>query len=196
LASYKIVAATKMNRPHLTLFPLPTLALLLASALTAPAQQIALLAHDLSGFALDMTVSQVAAVAGKPLTAFGAGHYQVTIDTIDYDFGFSAQGHLYRIDSLQQMGIFVPDSVFASTLIARLMQKFGPPQTNQLPSGPAIWMYQETYTGPKGEKLSRETESLTVLLAGEKGQPVSVEIQLIAPRIQRRDAERPPVPPK
>lgn len=154
-------------------------------------QQTGLLAHDLSGFTLDMTTAEVAAVAGKPLTAVGAGHYQVTVLGIDYDFGFTPLGHLYRIDSRQQLGLFTPDPAFAPTLTERLIKKFGQPFSNQLIAGPAIWMFEEPYTGPKGEKLTREIESLTVLVTGAKGDPVVVEMQLVAPRILRRDGEKP-----
>jgi hypothetical protein len=57
-------------------------------------------------------------------------------------------------------------------------------------------MFQETYTGAKGEKLNRENESLIVLLAGGNGKPVSVEFQLFAPRILRRDAQSSSAAPK
>jgi hypothetical protein len=153
------------------------------------AQQTGLLAHDLSGFTLDMTVDQVTAVAAKPLIRIAAGHYQVAVYGTDYDFGFTPLGHLYRIDSRQQLGLFTPDPAFAPTLTDRLIKKFGPPLSNQLITGPAIWMFEEPYTGAKGEKLTRETESLTVLVTGGKADPVAVEMQLVAPRILRRDNE-------
>jgi hypothetical protein len=171
------------------------IAVFLAAA-TATAQPTGLLAHDLSGFTLDMTVDQVASLANRALNTRGPGHYQVTIDNIDYDFGFSAKGHLYRIDSRQHFGPVTLDSAFAATLTDRLSKKFGPPQSNQLPTGPAVWMFQEPYTGANGEKQTRESESLVVLVAGGNGAPFSVEMQLIAPRIQRRDTENPPAPPK
>jgi hypothetical protein len=183
------LAVLRTTGPSLCL----ALAVFLAASGSAPAQQAALLAHDLSGFTLDMTYAQVTLVATKPLTWVGTDQYQVTVDGIDYNFTFSAQGHLYRIDSRQVFGHITLDSNFVPTLIDRLTQKFGPPQSNQLLSGPAIWMFQESYTGPKGEKLTRESESLIVLVNASATEPVSVEIQLAAPRIQRRDAE--PHPP-
>ena len=160
--------------------------------LSAWAQQGGLLAHDLSGFALDMTVEQVASVANWPLTPTGTGQYQVMIDGIDYSFGFSAAGHLFRIDSRQELLPFPLDAAFAADLTRRLTEKFGQPLSNQLPTGPIVWMYQESYAGAKGEKLTRETESLTVLVAGGTTEPVTVEMQMIAPRIERRDAQTAP----
>lgn len=183
-----------MNSPLRRPFPARSLAsaVVLCSlfAGTSVGQQTGLLAHDLSGFALDMTVDQVAAVAGKPLAPIAAGHYQVTIYGTDYDFGFTPLGHHYRIDSRQQLGLFTPDPAFAPTLTERLTKKFGQPLSNQLIAGPAMWMFEEPYTGPKGEKLTRETEILTVLVTGGKGEPVAVEMQLVAPRILRRDGEK------
>ena len=170
--------------------------LLGASATIGPAQENSLLAHDINGFALDMTVEQVTALADGPLVSAGSGQYQVSKEGIDYDFSFSASGHLYRIDSRQELPNFTPDAAFASDLTDRLAKKFGPPQSNQLPQGPAAWMFQETYIGAKGEKLTRENESLIVLLAGGNGHPVSVEFQLTSPRIQRRDAQSPSAAPK
>jgi hypothetical protein len=153
-------------------------------------QQTGLLAHDLSGFTLDMTVDEVAAVAGKPLVTVGAGHYQITVYGTDYDFGFTPLGHLYRIDSRQKLALMTPDATFSPTLIERLIKKFGKPSSNQLLAGPAVWMFEEPYAGPKGEKLTRETESLTVLVTSGNSEPVTVEMQMVAPRILRRDSEK------
>jgi hypothetical protein len=175
-------------------FIAPVLALFLVATTAAPAQQAGLLAHDLSGFALDMTVDQVASVANRALTTLAPGHYKVSIDTVDYDFGFSSEGHLYRVRSRQHFGQFTADSAFAAALTDRLSKKFGPPQSNQLPTGPATWVFQEFYQGVKGQKLSRETESLTVQIAGGNGAFPSVEMQLTAPKIQRRDAPTPSAP--
>ncbi|MGA2219831.1 MAG: hypothetical protein ABSG51_17200 [Terracidiphilus sp.] len=166
--------------------------LVFGCGLAAGAQQGGLMAHDLSGFALDMTVDQVASVANRPLTPTGTGQYQVMIDGIDYSFGFSSAGHLFRIDSRQQLVPFPVDAAFAADLTRRLTRKFGQPMSNQLPAGPVVWMYQESYVGAKGEKLTRETESLTVLVAGGTTEPVTVEMQMIAPRIERRDAQTAP----
>jgi hypothetical protein len=57
-------------------------------------------------------------------------------------------------------------------------------------------MFLEAYTGAQGEKLTRESESLIVMVAGGNGQPVSVELQLTSPRILRRDAQSPSAAPK
>ena len=148
-----------------------------------------LLAHDINGFSLDMTVEQVAAVAHRPLSPLGGGDYKVTVEGIEYGFGFSVLGHLFRIDSKQPLGHFIPDGDFAATLTNKLSKKFGPPQSNQLPGGPAFWTFLEAYT-TNGETLNRETESLSVMLGAGYGEPVSLEMKLMDFRIMRRDIEK------
>ena len=156
------------------------------------AQNNGLLAHDLNGFALDMTVAQVEAAANKPLVSLGGNQYQTNVEGIDYIFGFTALKHLYRIDSKQQLGSFDPDSAFAEMLTSRLEKKFGPPQLNQLPTGPAFWNFKENYADGSGHKASRETESLLVVLdSSGADKMVSVKMQLTDLRIQRRDEHEP-----
>jgi hypothetical protein len=161
--------------------------LLIASTSASLAQKNGLLSHDINGFSLDMTVQQVAVVAHEPLSSLGGGQYQVNVDGIDYNFGFSVLGHLFRIDSKQQLGHFIPDGAFAATLTNKLSKKFGPPQLNQLPGGPASWEFLEVYTNPNGQSVNRTTESLSAMLGGGWGQPISLEMKLIDFRIMRRD---------
>ncbi len=163
---------------------------LIAFVHTSNAQGKGLLAHDINGFALDMTVQEVTTAAHRPLIPLGRGQYQVKVDGVDYDFGFSVLGHLFRIDSKQELGRFIPDGAFGATLTNQLSNKFGPPQTNQLPGGPAFWSFLEEYTDANGQKLNRETESLSAMLGGGYGQPVSLEMKLMDFRIVRRDLAR------
>jgi hypothetical protein len=88
------------------------------------------------------------------------------------------------------LGRFIPDGAFGATLTNKLSEKFGPPQTNQLPGGPAFWTFLERYTDANGQRLNRETESLSVMLGGGYGQPVSLEMKLMDFRIMRRDVEK------
>jgi len=143
-----------------------------------------------------MTVQEVTAVAHRPLIPLGRGQYQVKMDGIDYDFGFSVLGHLFRIDSKQELGRFIPDRAFAATLTDKLSKKFGPPQTNQLPGGPALWSFLEEYTDAYGQRLNRGTESLSAMLDGGYGQPVSLEMKLMDFRIMRRDLDKANAGPK
>jgi hypothetical protein len=166
------------------------LGFILGASGAVSAQENALLAHDINGFALDMTVEQVTSLAKTPLVSLDGDQYGATVDGIDYDFRFSPLGHLYRIDSRQEIGTFTPDDAFAADLTERLAKKFGPPQSNQLPAGPASWLFQEDYIDAGGQKLKRETESLTVLVKGGNGQPVAILFKLTAARILRRDTQK------
>ena len=180
-------AACRRNR---TLSLCLALGFFLAASAAVPAQENALLAHDINGFALDMTIGQVSVLAKTPLVALEGDQYGATIDGIDYDFRFSPLGHLYRIDSRQEIGVPALDDGFAADFTERLTKKFGPPQSNQLPTGPASWLFQEDYTDASGPKLKRETESLTVLVKSGNGQPVAILFKLTAARILRRDTQK------
>lgn len=149
-----------------------------------------LLAQDINGFSLDMTVEQVAVVAHRRLSSLGGGQYHATVDGIDYNFGFSVLGHLYRIDSRQNLGYFTPDEHFARTLTEKLSHKFGPPQRNQLPGGPVAWEYFEQYRETGGPVINRTTVSLDAWVVGGWGQPILLNIKLMDFRIMRRDLAR------
>jgi len=181
-----------MNHPGLasariTVSVVMALACALALIGAVHAQSAGLLAHDINGFALDMTLEQVKAAAAVPFTPLAEGQYKATVEGIDYNFGFSAQGHLYRIDSKQLLGMFAADAGLAAALTARLTQKFGSPLDNQLPAGPAFWRFDEPYTTLAGKQSRRETESLLFALSGGNGQPLAAEMQLQDLRILRRD---------
>lgn len=149
-----------------------------------------LLARDINGFALDMTIPQVQALARQQLRSLGRGQFKVTTGGIEYDFGFSVLGHLYRIDSKQILGQFLPDAAFAQNLTRKLTAKFGPPLYNQLPDGPASWEYLEQYRDINGTILSRVTVSLSALLLDDPSEGVSLNMKLMDFRIMRRDISR------
>jgi hypothetical protein len=157
-------------------------------AQSIPASQHNLLAHDINGFALDMTVEQVRAVAHRPLELIGTGQAKVTVDGIQYDFGFSVLGRLFRIDSDQNLGNFIPDQAYADSLARKMSAKFGPPMDNQLPTGPLSWGgVSEKYQIAPGIVGTRETWSLSALLLGGYGQPITLHLKLMDFRIERRD---------
>lgn len=186
-SSQYLLELTRVKLRHGILGICLAIAFCILSAGGSWAQEAGLLAHDINGYHLDMTVEQVAAVAHKPLVSLGYGQYQVKSDGIDYNFGFSVLGHLYRIDSEQQLGGFIPDKAFAETLTDKLSKKFGPLKSNLLPTGPAGSEYLEMYTDTMGQNLRRVTESLSVVLLGGYGQPVSLDTKLMDFRIMRRD---------
>jgi len=155
-----------------------------------PTPQHELLAHDINGFALDMTVEQVKAIAHQPLETIGGGQAKVTVDGVQYDFGFSVLGHLFRIDSDQNLGNFIPDQAYADSLAQKMSAKFGPPMENDLPTGPLSWGASERYQIAPGMVGTRQTWSLSALLFGGYGQPITLHLKLMDLRIDRRDLAR------
>jgi hypothetical protein len=97
------------------------------------------MAHDINGFALNMTVKEVQAKAGQPLKPSGGGQFDVTLGGKSYNFGFSALGKLFRIDDEENLGNFVPDEAYGRSLMRKLTEKFGPPESSNLPGGAAFW---------------------------------------------------------
>lgn len=146
-----------------------------------------LLAHDINGFALDMTLEQVREVAHRPLELIGGDQAKVTVDGIKYDFGFSSLGHLFRIDSDQNLGYFITDQIYANTLTKKMTAKFGPAKNNGLPNAPLTWGYVEPFRDPNGSIMTRDTLSLSALLMGGYGQPITLHLKLMDFRILRRD---------
>lgn len=146
-----------------------------------------LLAYDINGFKLDMTLKQVRAVAGHRLFYLGGGQFKTSVKGVDYNFGFSILGHLFRINSRQNLGQFIPDAAYTETVTEQLSAKYGPPQTNQLPGGPADWQFVQPYSNPNGPVLNQITVELSAMLSGFGTEPKSFDMQLIDFRIVRRD---------
>jgi len=146
-------------------------------------------AHDINGIRLDMTVQQVSELVPNGLTPLGGGQFNADIGMTSYNFEFSPLGHLFIINSSQQLTSFAPDREFGFALTKKLETKYGPPDSNQLPGGPASWGYLEYYTTNQGMRLARETESLSVMLMDHYQKPVTLEMKLMDFRILRRDED-------
>jgi hypothetical protein len=153
---------------------------------SASAQAQYLKANDINGFRLDMTLKEVQDHAGHPLQSLGGGDFSVTLNGIDYDFGFSILGHVYRIESKQSLGQFIPDAEFGRALTNQLTAKYGPPHTNQLPGAPATWDFFEPYQVGPGITADRGTLSLSAMVIPE-WKTVVFDLKLMDFRIMRRD---------
>ncbi len=144
-------------------------------------------ARDVNGIQLDMTLQQVTALAPNGLNSLGRGQYTATISGISYDLGFTPLGHLFRIDSHEPLGYFAPDRNFGLSLSNKLATKYGVPETNQLPDGPAFWDFAMPYTENSGTQHMVATESLSAVLTATYKGPVSLDMKLMDFRILRRD---------
>jgi hypothetical protein len=134
-----------------------------------------------------MSVKEVQEHAGHPLQSLGGGDFAVSVEGIDYGFGFSILGHLYRIDAKQPLGRFIPDATFGKRLTEKLAAKYGPPRENQLPNGPASWEFLEPYQIGPGLTANLTALSLSAMLMSGYNQPVSLNLKLMDFRIIRRD---------
>ena len=168
---------------------------LIAIASAVQAQKLNdLKAHDINGYALDMTVDQVQQVAKQSLENKGQGQYKLTIDGINYDFEFTVLGHLWRIESNQVLGRFIPDHDFAQVMSKKLSDKYGS-TTASLTHGPMNWNFEETYFDG-ALRLERVALSLDVLLTGGYGEPIGLDMTLMDARIERRDIAKANADPK
>ena len=143
----------------------------------APAIVSNLRASDVNGFRLGEPIAEVRARAR--LTPLGRGDFEAVVDGVSYNFGFTPGGRLYRIESTQTLGAFVPDRAFTVKLSDQLSTKYGPPASNSLPDGTALWTYAATVTQPDGSRTTSPTESLEVMLLGGYGQPVELNVKLL-----------------
>ena len=144
-------------------------------------------ARDINGIKLDMTRSEVAQRFPGGIKYIGSDQYEDEDGGISYNFGFSATGHLYRIDSSQNLGKFIPDRAFGLQLLHKLEAKYGPTENSMLPDGGAGWNFYAYCTTNLGTRITCQTESLNVMLAGGYGQPVELQMKLMDFRIMGRD---------
>ncbi len=125
-----------------------------------------------------MSIKEVASrITLRPL---GNGDFQASGGGTTYGFGFTPLGRLYRIDSAQPLGRFVPDHATARELTARLTAKFGEPNQNQLPGGPAAWTRYMTMPSPDGRRQeARQAQTLSVMFQGGRSAQVELWIKLV-----------------
>jgi len=149
---------------------------------------------EVRGFRTGMTFREVA--SRVPLRSLGGGDFEAVQGDTKFGFGFTPLGNLYRIDSQQKLGFFHPDLATAQRLTRQLSAKFGPPDHNQLPGGPASWSTYAHVLGDDGSTLTREAQSLSVMFQGGYSQPVELWIKLLDFRILWQDAARQNAGPK
>jgi len=151
-----------------------------------------LAAHDINGIKLDMTIAEVAQLFGGQLQSTGGGYYRARKGDTQYSFIFTPLGHLYHIQSSEELGAFEPDANIAAALTQKLTDKYGRPEMNQLPNGPASWDFIENVTeyGSYGAHYNEFTERLSAMFMPHYQGPTTLELTLADFRINRRDAEK------
>lgn len=140
----------------------------------------ATISRDINGYALGMSIADVR----KRMTlAHVAGEtFQGTDGKISYEFGFTPSGRVFRIQSVQKLGRFVPDGKFVQTITGNLADKYGAPKSNQLPDGPMSWDLIETVRRASGQTLPTRTMWMDAILADAEGE-VTLDLKMLYFRI-------------
>ncbi|WP_169803399.1 hypothetical protein [Sphingomonas pruni] len=139
-------------------------------------------ARDIGGFALGMDIRDAKKLS--PLTRIAWDDYQTKKDGIDYDFGLTKLGHIYRVDSSQPLGKFAVDDVFLRSLESKLTAKYGKPTEGS--AGAYNWSLIEPVKRTGGETLPFETNWTSANVeSGPDG--VTLNIKMIDFRIMWRD---------
>jgi hypothetical protein len=136
-------------------------------------------ARDISGFELGEPVRE--AVKRTSVEFVQGELVETTLNDIEYDFGVCPSGRIYRIQSSQTLGSFIPDQQFISQLQAQLFEKYGP--TNPSSSGIWGWDLVEPVRYFEGDVHAFKTNWFSVMLSGGYGAPVTIDMTMIDFRI-------------
>lgn len=136
-----------------------------AQNVSASQMESATTARDINGFQLGMNISEVR--SRMNLEHLGFETFAGTHEGVEYAFGFTPQGRLFRIQSSQPLGRFEPDRQFARSLSGRLIQKYGPPARSHLPTGTAEWELIQPVTRADGQRVPFRTMWFTVTVGSD-----------------------------
>lgn len=144
-------------------------------------------ARDVNGFALGTTVSEIR--TRMQLTHVDGEVFRGNSNGVNYEFGVTPLGRVYRIESSQPLGRFNLDLTFTRNLTAKLERKYGPPESNQLPTGPISWSLIEPVTHSDGTVLPFRTMTVDASFSDDFGMH-SLEIRMQDYRVLWADSER------
>lgn len=150
------------------------------------AGQSATKARDINGFELGMPIS--GAISRVSVSYRQGDLVQSSLDGIEYDFSYCPSGRLYRIESRQRLGYFVPDQKFSSNLKAKLLTKYGATQSNA--SDSFGWSLVEPVNFSDGEVRLFKTNWFSVMLTGGYGTPIEIHMKMLDFRICWEDKVR------
>ena len=147
----------------------------------------ATLARDVNGFALGMTIANLR--KRMALTHVDGEVFTGKLDSVNYEFGITPLGRVYRIQSSQPLGRFNLDRTFTLGLSAKLERKYGPAESNQLPEGPMSWSLIEKVTHSDGTILPFTTMTVDADVSDDRGMQ-SLQIRMQDYRILWADTQR------
>jgi hypothetical protein len=136
-------------------------------------------ARDINGFELGMPIQE--AVKRVTVTFTQGELVESTLNDIEYDFGVCPSGRIYRIESSQPLGNFIPDEDFSQKLHTQLIEKYG--QTDTGNPDNLSWELIEDVRYSDGAVRKFKTNWMSVLVSGGYGSPVSFNMKMLDFRI-------------
>lgn len=140
-------------------------------------------ARDIGGFALGMSIREANKLS--PLEDIGNNGYRTTRDGIDYDFGVTPLGRIYRVQSSQRLGRFEIDATFLGSLSAKLAAKYGP--TSDATTETFDWQLIEPIKRTNGAILPFKTNWASAYVSASYFDGVTLEMKMIDFRILWQD---------
>lgn len=139
----------------------------------------ATIARDINGFELGMQISE--ALTRVTVTFQQGELVQSIMNGIAYDFGVCGSGKIYRIESHQELGSFLPDKVFTDKLQADLFAKYG--AAGGVSPGNLSWDLVEPVRFSDGEVRQFKTNWFSALLSDYPSGPVSLDLRMLDFRV-------------
>jgi hypothetical protein len=102
-----------------------------------PIEKSATIVRDVNGFELGMSYAEISKIS--KLEYLGGHTYETVHGGINYVFGLTELGRIFRIESSQNLGSFDPDEEFYNAVALRLMTKYGKTTRGLTASAPLGW---------------------------------------------------------
>lgn len=136
-------------------------------------------ARDINGFELGMPIADAAKRVNVTYTQ--GELVQSTMNDIQYDFGVCPSGRIYRIQSSQPLGSFIPDEAFSIKLHAQLIDKYG--RTDTTNPDNLSWDLVEDVRYSDGAVRPFKTNWMSVLVSGGYGSRIILDMTMLDFRI-------------
>lgn len=140
-------------------------------------------ARDIGGFALGMSIRDANKLS--PMEDIGNSGYRTKRDGIEYDFGVTQLGRIYRVQSSQFLGRFDIDAIFLRALAAKLAAKFGP--VGDATKETFGWELIEPIKRTNGAVLPFKTNWASAYVSSSYSDGVILEMKMIDFRIMWQD---------
>lgn len=139
----------------------------------------ATIARDINGFELGMPIND--ALKRVTVTFRQDEMVQSVMNGIAYDFGVCRSGKIYRIESHQELGNFLPDKVFTDRLQSDLFAKYGAASGGSPDN--LSWDLVEPVRFSDGDVRQFKTNWFSALLSGYPNGPVSLDLRMLDFRV-------------